>query len=105
MRCGICLLFNINIDADSVDLDQTALKEQSDLHLDCLFTRLQKFSAILYISALSLCIFCYIFKGVSIKLFLSHDVASGSDITSCIKLISNLWFAYYVGNDDHNDVV
>ena len=24
MRCGICLLFNINIDADSVDLDQTA---------------------------------------------------------------------------------
>ena len=22
--CGICLLFNINIDADSVDLDQTA---------------------------------------------------------------------------------
>ena len=26
MRCGICLLFNINIDADSVDLDQTAPK-------------------------------------------------------------------------------
>ena len=24
MRCGICLLFNINIDEDSVDLDQTA---------------------------------------------------------------------------------
>ena len=24
MRCGICLLFNINIDTDSVDLDQTA---------------------------------------------------------------------------------
>ena len=50
MRYGICLLFNINIDADSVDLDQTAplrllLKEQSDLHLHCLFTRLQKCSA------------------------------------------------------------
>ena len=26
MRWGICLLFNINIDADSVDLDQTAPK-------------------------------------------------------------------------------
>ena len=26
MRCGICLFFNINIEADSVDLDQTAPK-------------------------------------------------------------------------------
>ena len=37
---SVCLLFNISIEANSVDQDQTALGEQSALDLHCLFKRL-----------------------------------------------------------------
>ena len=40
----LCLLFNISIEANSVDPDQTALGEQSDLDLHCLFKRLHNIS-------------------------------------------------------------
>ena len=39
-----CLSFNISIEANSVDPDQTALGEQSALDLHCLFKRLHNIS-------------------------------------------------------------
>ena len=41
---SVCLLFNISIEANSVDPDQTALGEQSALYLHCLFKRLHNIS-------------------------------------------------------------
>ena len=41
---SVCLLFNISIEANSVDPDQTALGEQSALDLHCLFKRLHNIS-------------------------------------------------------------
>ena len=41
---SVCLLFNISIEANSVDPDQTALDEQSALDLHCLFKRLHNIS-------------------------------------------------------------
>ena len=41
---SVCLSFNISIEANSVDPDQTALGEQSALDLHCLFKRLHNIS-------------------------------------------------------------
>ena len=41
---SVCLLFNISIEANSVDPDQIALGEQSALDLHCLFKRLHNIS-------------------------------------------------------------